>query len=55
MVDMIHAGWQVFGVMFAGGLAFGIPATVVTYFISLFAIRGYRRRRAVRILRKREQ
>ncbi|WP_338666654.1 DUF2062 domain-containing protein [Pseudodesulfovibrio methanolicus] len=55
MVDMIHAGWQVFGVMFAGGLAFGIPATIVTYFFSLFAIRRYRRRRAVRILRKREE
>ncbi|OIQ48765.1 hypothetical protein BerOc1_03518 [Pseudodesulfovibrio hydrargyri] len=55
MVDMIHAGWQVFGVMFAGGLAFGIPATIATYFLSLFAIRRYRRRRAVRILRKREE
>lgn len=55
MVDMIHAGWQVFGVMFAGGLAVGIPATIATYFLSLFAIRRYRRRRAVRILRKREE
>jgi len=55
MVDMIHAGWQVFGVMFAGGLAFGIPATIITYFFTLFAIRRYRRRRAVRILRKTEE
>ncbi|HKI80858.1 MAG TPA: DUF2062 domain-containing protein [Pseudodesulfovibrio sp.] len=55
MVDMIHAGWQVFGVMFAGGLAFGIPATAITYFLSLFVIRRYRRRRAIRILRKSEE
>lgn len=54
MVDMIHAGWKVFGVMFAGGLAFGVPATIATYFLSLFVIRRYRERRAIRLLRKRE-
>lgn len=53
MEQMIHAGWDVFIVMFAGGLAFGIPATILTYFISLFAIRRYRERRALRLLRKR--
>lgn len=54
MVEMIHAGWQLFGIMFAGGLVFGIPATIITYFVSLFAIRRYRKRRAIRVLRKRE-
>ena len=54
MVDMIHAGWRVFGVMFAGGLAFGIPATIVTYFVSLFVIRRFRERRAIRQLRRRK-
>lgn len=53
MEQMIHAGWDVFLVMFAGGLAFGIPATIFTYFFSLFAIRRYRERRALRQLRKR--
>lgn len=53
MEQLIHAGWDVFIVMFAGGLAFGIPATIITYFVSLFAIRRYRERRAIRLLRKR--
>ncbi|BCS86971.1 DUF2062 domain-containing protein [Pseudodesulfovibrio sediminis] len=53
MVDLIDAGWKLFGVMFAGGLVFGIPATIVTYFGSLFVIRRYRERRAIRLLRKR--
>lgn len=52
MSQLIDAGWQVFGVMFAGGLAFGIPATILTYFGSLFIIRRYRERRALRLLRK---
>jgi uncharacterized protein (TIGR03546 family) len=52
MTQLIHAGWRVFMVMFAGGLAFGIPATIVTYFLSLFVIRRYRARRAIRQLRK---
>jgi len=53
MEQMINAGWDVFIVMFAGGLTFGIPATIITYFFSLFAIRRYRARRAIRLLRKR--
>jgi len=53
MEQLIHAGWEVFVVMFAGGLAFGIPATIVTYFLSLFLIRRYRQRRALRLLRRR--
>lgn len=53
MEQMINAGWDVFLVMLVGGLVFGIPATIVTYFVSLFAIRRYRERRAIRLLRKR--
>lgn len=53
MEQLIHSGWKVFIVMFSGGLAFGIPATILTYFLSLFVIRRYRQRRALRILRKR--
>jgi uncharacterized protein (DUF2062 family) len=52
MDQLIAAGWDAFMVMLAGGLAFGIPATVATYFISLFIIRRYRRRRAICLLRK---
>ncbi|MFH1914132.1 MAG: DUF2062 domain-containing protein [Pseudomonadota bacterium] len=52
MEQLINAGWDLFLVMFAGGLAVGVPATVATYFLSLFIIRRYRQRRAIRLLRK---
>lgn len=53
MVQLLDAGWEVFAVMITGGLAFGIPASVLTYFLSVFIIRRYRQRRALRLLRKR--
>ncbi|MDD3310819.1 DUF2062 domain-containing protein [Pseudodesulfovibrio sp.] len=53
MKQLLSAGWEVFAVMFTGGLVFGVPASVLTYFVSLYLIRGYRRRRALRQLRKR--
>lgn len=53
MVQIIESGWDLYVVMFAGGLIFGIPATILTFFISLYGIRAYRKRRAVRLLRKR--
>ncbi|MBG0789245.1 MAG: DUF2062 domain-containing protein [Desulfovibrionaceae bacterium] len=53
MTQLIDAGWQVFAVMFAGGFVFGVPATILTYFLTLFVVRRYRRRRAVRMLRNR--
>jgi len=52
MEQMISAGWDVFIVMFAGGFAFGVPATIITYFLSLFLIRRYRQRRAMRLLKR---
>ncbi len=55
MRQLIESGWEVFVVIFSGGLAFGIPATILTYFISLFVIRRYRQRRAIRRLRKQTQ
>lgn len=53
MTQLIDAGWHAFAVMFAGGMIFGIPATILTYFGTLFVIRRYRQRRAVKMLRKR--
>lgn len=52
MTQLIEAGWDLYIVMFAGGLIFGIPATLLTYFLSLYAIRAYRRKRAIKLLRK---
>lgn len=53
MAQLIESGWELFSVIFAGGLIFGIPATLLTYFLSHFIIRRYRERRAIRILQKR--
>jgi len=53
MEQLLSAGWEVFAVMFTGGLAFGIPASAATYFLTLYIVRGYRRRRALRQLRRR--
>lgn len=53
MMQLIESGWDLYLVMFTGGLVFGIPATLLTYFVSLFAIRTYRKRRALSLLRKR--
>ena len=52
MEQLVNAGWELFMVMFAGGLVFGIPATAATYFLSLIIIRRYRQGRAIRLLRK---
>lgn len=52
MMQLIESGWDLYIVMFTGGLVFGIPATILTYFVSLFGIRAYRKRRAIRLLRK---
>ncbi len=55
MTQLIASGWKVFAVMFIGGLAFGIPATIATYFIALFVIRRYRERRTIRLLRNKSR
>lgn len=53
MTQLIESGWQVFAVMFTGGFIFGVPATIVTYFATLFIVRRYRERRTIKMLRKR--
>lgn len=53
MTQLLDAGWHVFAVMFTGGFVFGVPATILTYFLTLFVVRRYRRRKAVRVLRNR--
>ena len=53
MMQLLQAGWDVFLVMLLGGLLFGIPASILTYFGSLWAVRRYRTRKALRILRGR--
>lgn len=55
MSQLLDAGWQLFSVILAGGLLFGVPATLLTYIVSLQLIRRYRQRRAIRILSRRSR
>ena len=42
---MLEQGWNWFLVMLVGGVAMGIPASILSYFLSRHAIAGYRRRK----------
>ncbi|MGE4554120.1 MAG: DUF2062 domain-containing protein [Desulfovibrionaceae bacterium] len=53
MRDLITAGWDLFGVMMLGGVVFGVPATVLTYFVSLKAVQRYRQMKSERRARRR--
>ncbi|MGE4505335.1 MAG: DUF2062 domain-containing protein [Desulfovibrionaceae bacterium] len=53
MMQLIETGWDVFLVMCAGGVIFGIPAAVLTYLVSLRLIRRFRILREERRARKR--
>jgi len=50
--QLANVGWRGLVVMIIGGTIIGIPSGVVAYFISLPLIRGYRKRRALRQMRK---
>ena len=42
---MLEQGWNWFLVMLVGGVALGIPASIISYFLARHAISGYRRRK----------
>ncbi|MBT8764102.1 DUF2062 domain-containing protein [Desulfohalobiaceae bacterium Ax17] len=48
LADMLKLGWDLVVVMMVGGVVVGIPASLVTYFMSLRFIRMYHDRRAER-------
>ena len=45
---MLEPGWNWFLVMLVGGVALGVPASIISYFLARRAIRGYRRRKQAR-------
>lgn len=50
--ELLSQGWGIFVVMTMGGVVLGIPASILTYFLVMHAVLGYRKRRAVRIMRR---
>lgn len=55
MEQLIATGWDLFTIMTVGGLVFGIPAALVTYGVTLWAVRRYRKAKALRMLKKRSR
>jgi hypothetical protein len=51
--DFLAVGWQASLTLMVGGAVIGVPMGVATYFISKPLISAYRRRRALRMLKKR--
>lgn len=52
--ELIDQGWRLTVLMTVGGLVLGIPSSLAMYFLSLRAVLTYRRRRAMRLLKKRQ-
>ncbi|WP_029894910.1 DUF2062 domain-containing protein [Desulfohalovibrio reitneri] len=53
LADYLEFGWQGLAVMLLGSLVLAVPFSAIAYFVTLPLIRGYRRRRALRILKRR--
>lgn len=53
LMEMIKAGWDLVLVMSVGGLVLGIPSSIITYFVMRRLVLLYRRRRAMRLLKRR--
>jgi hypothetical protein len=53
LMEMLTQGWQLVAVMSVGGIVLGLPSAVIMYFLSRWAVLAYRRRRALRMLRRR--
>ena len=50
LAEMLRSGWHLVMVMTVGGVIVGIPAAVLTYFLTVRVVRIYHRRRAERRL-----
>jgi hypothetical protein len=53
MEGLLNTGVDAFLVMVTGGLILGIPGSIGSYFATLWIVKRYRARRALRLLRKR--
>ncbi len=53
LMAMLEQGWRLVLVMTVGGMILGIPSSVATYFAMRKLVLTYRRRKAMRMLKKR--
>jgi uncharacterized protein (TIGR03546 family) len=52
MKELIAQGWEIFLIMCVGGVILGIPSSLLTYFLGRRMILAYRKRRALRLLKR---
>ena len=52
--DFMEIGWQGVSILIFGGVVLGLPLAVISYFIALFFVRRYRRRKTLRALARRK-
>ncbi|WP_319779657.1 DUF2062 domain-containing protein [Maridesulfovibrio sp.] len=53
--DFMDIGWQGVTILIFGGFVLGLPLAVISYFIALYFIRRYRRRKTLRMLARRRK
>lgn len=53
MRELIATGWDFFAIMCVGGVVLGVPAFFLSYFATRKGIMAYRERKALRLLRRR--
>ncbi|WP_319759627.1 DUF2062 domain-containing protein [Maridesulfovibrio sp.] len=53
--DFMDIGWQGLSILIFGGAVLGIPLAVISYFIALYFVRRYRKRKTMRMLSKRKK
>ncbi|MFW5498544.1 MULTISPECIES: DUF2062 domain-containing protein [unclassified Maridesulfovibrio] len=53
--DFMEIGWQGVTILIFGGFVLGVPLAIIAYFIALYFIRRYRRRKTLRMLARRNK
>lgn len=54
VTDFMEIGWQGVTILVFGGFVLGVPLGIVSYFIALYFVRRYRKRKALRMLARRK-
>lgn len=55
VTDFMDIGWQGLTILIFGGFVLSIPLSVAAYFIALYFVRRYRKRKALRMLARRKK